>query len=97
MPRLPDNAEIEAYGKALESDFSALGKVAHAGNHMQEELGKMFCLVTGLDTSMGMALWHSLKSDRSQRELLDSAIRCRAADEEWAAEFPRAERAIIIS
>jgi hypothetical protein len=95
MAKLPDDADIDAATAAFEAYFTALGKVAHEWNHMQEELGKVFCIVSGLDNSMGMALWHALKSDRSQRDLLDAAIRTAASDEAWAEKFPAAEQGVV--
>jgi hypothetical protein len=65
MAKLPTSEEVEAAEKALEPYKLALGKVAHAWNHMQEQLGRLFCMVSGLDDSMGMSIWHALKSGRN--------------------------------
>jgi hypothetical protein len=95
MAKLPDHADFDAASAAFEAYFMALGRVAHEWNHMQEELGKVFCVVSGLDNSMGMALWHALKSDRSQRDLLDAAARTATLDEAWAEMFPNAEQGVL--
>ena len=94
MAKLPTIEKIEAAEKALESYKLALGKIAHAWNHMQEQLGMLFCMVSGLDNSMGMGIWHALKSDRSQRDLLEAAIIAAEKDEEWKHDFPKAKKDI---
>ncbi|MBR0993804.1 hypothetical protein JQ580_24060 [Bradyrhizobium japonicum] len=94
MAKLPTEKEIAAAKAALEPYMLALGKVAHSWNHMQEQLGLLFCMITGLDDSMGMGLWHALKSDRSQRDLLQAALEVAAADSEWSDDFPKAKEDI---
>jgi hypothetical protein len=90
---LPDNNGY-GYEKAFNDYFIALGKVAHEWNHMQEEIGKLFCIVAGLDNSMGMAIWHALRSDKLQRDLLEAAVQTAAFDEEWLEQFPHASKSI---
>lgn len=94
MARLPSIEDVEAADKALQPYYSALGKVAHAWNHLHEELGKVFCAATQLDLSIGMAVWHSLKSDRSQREILEGAIIRAAQSEDWMEAHPGAVEGI---
>jgi hypothetical protein len=91
MAKLPTLEEIEAAEAALQPYLLALGKVAHSWNHMQEQLGLLFCIITGLDKTMGMAIWHALKSDRSQRDLIEAAIEAASTDESWASSFPKAK------
>lgn len=88
-PSIDDQIE-----QAFEPYFLALGKVAHEWNHMQEELGKLFCTVVGLGESMGMTLWHSLRSDLAQRQMLVAAAGYMDDDEDWRAKFPKAAEAI---
>jgi hypothetical protein len=95
MARLPTSDEIDAATAALEPYFAALGRVAHSWNHLHEELGKLFCSVSGLELHHGMAIWHKLKSDRSQRDILTGAINARAQESDWAESRPRAAEAII--
>jgi hypothetical protein len=90
MATLQSQEEIDAVTKALEPYFNALGRVAHEWNHLHEELGKVFCAVANLDLSVGMAIWHSLKSDRSQRDILKGAIESASNDEDWTTEHPGA-------
>lgn len=61
---------------------------------MQEQLGVLFCMVAGLNDSMGMAIWHALKSDRSQRDLLEAATEAAAEDKEWTSDFPKGKEDI---
>jgi hypothetical protein len=94
MAKLPSNEEIEAAVTALEPYQLALGKVAHAWNHMQENLGMLFCGLSGLDDTMGLGIWHALKSDRSQRDLLEAAILAASLGEDFNSDFPTAKEDI---
>lgn len=95
MPLLPTKEEIEATNEILKPYFLALGRVAHSWNHLHEELGKVFCALTGLDLSIGMAIWHSLKSDRSQRDILEGALNSAACSSEWTERFPSAKKGVL--
>lgn len=94
MPKFPSQEDIDAANATLQPYLLALGKVANSWNHLHEELGKVFCALTGLDISVGMAIWHSLKSDRSHRDILEGALKSRAADEEWTQQNPNAVKGI---
>jgi hypothetical protein len=94
MARLPSGEEIRVANETLQPYFTALGRVAHAWNHLHEELGKVFCALSELDLSLGMTIWHSLKSDRSQREVLEGVLRRRGQSEEWSGEHPEASDGI---
>ncbi len=94
MARAPTKKESEVGSKALEPYLLALGKVAHSWNHMQEQLGILFCRVAGLDDIMGMAIWHALRSDRSQRDLLQAAIDATEYFSDWTLDFPKAREDI---
>jgi hypothetical protein len=94
MAKLPNKEEIEAAVTALEPYQLALGKVAHAWNHMQENLGLLFCGISGLDDTMGLGIWHALKSDRSQRDLLEAALLAASADEGFTNDLPKAKEDI---
>ncbi len=94
MVKLPAE-EVDAITAALEPYFSLLGRVAHSWNHLHEELGKLFCSVSGLELHHGMAIWHKLKSDRSQRDILKGAISARAQEEDWIKHRPNVEEAIV--
>ena len=82
----PDSVLNETWAPYIVS----LGNVAHAWNHLQEEIGKLFCLVSDLSNSMGMSIWHSSRSDRAQRDMLRGALSARISDEEWAEKYPKA-------
>jgi hypothetical protein len=94
MARFPTKEEVSAYSHTLDAYCKALGKVAHAWNHMQEGLGQLFCDVAGLERSIGMTIWHSLKSDLAQRQMLEAMVAHRAGDDDWAKHHPKAEKAI---
>lgn len=95
MAKLPSQAEIEAADRALQPYFLALGRVAHAWNHLHEELGKVFCAVTGLEVHIGMAIWNSLKNDRSQRDTLESAIYSASSDTDWVMQHHGASEGVL--
>jgi hypothetical protein len=95
MAKLPTDEEIDAVNAALNPYFIALGRVAHSWNHLHEELGKLFCSVTGLELHHGMTIWHTLKSDRSQRDILRGAITARCQESDWVAKRPKAAAAIM--
>jgi hypothetical protein len=94
VAKLPNDEEVDAATAAFAPYFTALGKVAHAWNHLQEEVGRLFCLVAGIDDHMGLAVWHSSKSDRAQRDMLEAALLTAALDEDWAEKHPKAKQAI---
>jgi len=94
MAKLPSEEQLKAAENALTSYHLALGKVAHAWNIMQEQLGMLFCEVAGLDRTMGMGIWHALKSDRTQRDLLEAALTAASRNEEWSRRFPKAKSEI---
>jgi hypothetical protein len=95
MATLPSADELNAIEATLQPYFLALGKVAHSWNHLHEELGKIFCAVTQLDLSVGMAAWHGLRSDRGQRQMLEAAIKGAAESEDWVEEHPGALEGVI--
>lgn len=93
MVKLPDENAINELVTAFEPYYFALGKTAHAWNHLQEELAQLFSDLTGTD-DLGLALWHTLRSDRGQRDLLEAALKSRLEDEEWREKYPRAKEDI---
>jgi len=95
MAKLPSEDDFRAANEILRPYFTALGKVAHTWNHLHEELGKVFCAVTNADLSLGMAIWHSLKSDRSQRDILEGALISAARSEDWNNEHPGTKEGVL--
>jgi hypothetical protein len=91
MAKLPTTDELDAARAAFNPYFAAVGNVVHAWNHLQEELAILFCVVTGLDDTIGLAIWHSTTSDRTQRDMLRAAVSAEAAHEDWTAKFPNAK------
>ncbi len=72
ITRWPTDEEMEV---AFEDYVSALGKVAHAWNYMQEALGNLFVTVAEIDHFVGLAVWFSTQNDRTQREMLRAAAK----------------------
>jgi hypothetical protein len=90
MVKLPSQEQIDA----LQPYFMALGKVAHSWNHLHQELGKVFCALTKLKIQVGMAAWHGLKSDRSQREMLEGVLNSISSSPSWNKRHPGAKTGI---
>ena len=95
MAVLPTQEELDAAEIALRPYFLALGRVAHFWNHLHEELGKLFCSVSCLELYHGMSIWHELKSDRSQRDILRGIVQTRLQEEDWTKQRPKVAEAII--
>jgi hypothetical protein len=95
MAKLPSDEEINVYAVTLDTYCTALGKVAHAWNHMQEELGKLFCLLCDMNLSLGMTIWHSLRSDLAQRQMLRAVVEFRGSDDGWVELHPEAKETIV--
>jgi hypothetical protein len=91
MAKLPTDDDVDGATAAFESYFMAAGRVVHAWNDMQEELGRLFCDITGMSGSMGMAVWHSLRSDLAQRQMLKAAIEQKAGEYDFGRRFPKAQ------
>jgi hypothetical protein len=69
--KFPSEAEMDA----LYAGYTAsVGAVAHAWNHLQEQLAQLFSWVGGRDHQVGLAIWYSMESDRSQQKMLRAAI-----------------------
>lgn len=69
--RVPSDEKME---ETFSPYLMALGRVAHSWNHLQEALGKLFCTVTKMESAVGLSIWHSVLSDRTQREMLRAAL-----------------------
>jgi hypothetical protein len=94
VAKLPSEEEVDASVAAFAPYFTALGKVAHAWNQLQEELARLFCLVARIDDEIGLAIWHSQTNDRAQRNMLEAAMLTAASDEVWVEKHPKAQQAI---
>lgn len=94
MAKLPSEEQVNELTAAFEPYYAAVGRTAHAWNHLQDELANLFADLTELD-SLGLALWHALKSDRTQRDVLEAAAKAKGEDEEWLSGFPKAKDDIL--
>jgi hypothetical protein len=65
----------ETHARTLEPYLRAVGSVAYHWNHLQEALGYLFARIINVDHNVGLAVWHALTSDRSQREILKAAAK----------------------
>ena len=62
--------------KAFRPYAVALGQFALAWNDLHVALGMLFCTVMGGGFSNpALAIWHELKADRAQRDILKAAAR----------------------
>lgn len=69
-------------GAKIRPYFTAVGRVAHAWNQLQEALGQLFAEVVGSNHRVILAIWYSSKSDRAQHEMLRAAI-VGSGDNRW--------------
>jgi hypothetical protein len=60
--------------RAFEAYTLALGKVAHAWNYLHEKLARLFCVITGAEPAISLAIWYSTTNERAQRDMLKAAI-----------------------
>lgn len=70
---MPPNTED--FVRRFDEYVSAVGKVAHAWNYLQEGLGQMFSvLMRPAPEGVSLAVWHSQQNDRAQRRMFRAAI-----------------------
>lgn len=93
MARLPSHKEIEeAIATTWQPYVTALGKVAHSWNFLQESLAQLFAEIMG-SGSLALAVWYSSNDDRTQRRMLRAATE-RLPEDRWAT-FPNAKADIL--
>jgi hypothetical protein len=61
----------------MDQYFEALGAVAHNWNNLHEHLGQLFATFSANDRlrHIALAVWYSTDSDRTQRAMLEEAVR----------------------
>jgi len=84
MPKKRSPADRISYSHKIYAPYvAALGQLALAWNGFHETLSLLFCRLvaekhppTKFDNTSGqlLAIWHALKSDRGQREILQAAV-----------------------
>lgn len=70
--KLPSRAER---ARILKPYATELAKLILAWNDLHETLGQLFWLATGTETVVAISIWHELKSDRTQRDVLRQAAK----------------------
>jgi hypothetical protein len=76
--------------------IQAAGEVVHAWNRLQEALKEVFATVTKMPRPMAYSIWHSLRSDLSQRDMLRAAISALPDDDLLFSRFPDAKGDILM-
>jgi hypothetical protein len=76
---IPPDTEIATVFLAY---ATAVGKVAHAWNYLQERLARIFVAITAIDHSIALAIWYSTENDRAQRSMLQAVIEV-SPDDRW--------------
>lgn len=80
-PLHPSRITKRSYtGRLFSKHALAVGRLTLAWNSLHEQLGKLFWTITGGDSAVVLSAWHSLKSDRSQRDMLKAAANSRFGD-----------------
>jgi hypothetical protein len=87
--------DIKSADEVFNSYVSALGRVAHSWNTLQEALGELFWTVTEMDKATAFAVWYSTPNDRAQRGMLSAAIDAKMPDPFNTAEKPPKKRVIF--
>lgn len=87
--RRPTNKEIEGVWKPY---ISAVGRVAHSWNFLQESLALLFAAIMETER-FALAVWYSSNDDRTQRHMLRAAIDC-LPHANWP-QFPTAKEDIL--
>ena len=82
----------EAFDAAFEPYIKAAGEVVNAWNKMQEQLNLVFVEVTGMSKDMATSIWHSVRSDSLQRDMLLAAVDAILQDEDPKKRDTRMER-----
>jgi hypothetical protein len=68
---VPPDDELNA---AFTPYIVAAGEVVNSWNKLQEQLNLVFAAITGMPKDMATSIWHSLRSDSLQRDMLLAAI-----------------------
>jgi hypothetical protein len=84
----------DAFDTGFAPYITAVGEVVNAWNKMQEQLNKLFVAVTGMSSGMASSIWHSVRSDSLQRDLLAAAVRA-TPNEKWASRHPEAKADLL--
>lgn len=69
--------------EAFEAYCLALGKVAHAWNYLHEKFAGLFAVVSATDHEIAEAIWHAVKNERSQRDMLLEAAKACVRLNKW--------------
>lgn len=68
-------ASLEEIEEAFDLYTAAVGRVAAAWNRLHDRMENLFCKIMNADSELLSAVWHSTYSDRSQRQMLEAAIK----------------------
>jgi hypothetical protein len=68
---VPPDDELNA---AFTPYIVAVGEVVNSWNKLQEQLNLVFVAISGMPKDMATSIWHSLRSDSLQRDMLLAAI-----------------------
>jgi hypothetical protein len=90
MAALPSNPKSGIAINSLDPYKPAFSKVVYAWNGMQQSLGLLFCEISGLDGKMGLGIWHALKNNRVQYDLLEAALAAASTDGDFTSQLPKA-------
>lgn len=87
--------DIEAeYQAASDAVALGVGRVSIAWNAMQEAFGHLFGTVCNTDDAIGRAVWLSTDNDRTQRYMLEAAVKAAPASR-WPDDATRAKEDFI--
>jgi len=73
----------ELVGEAFDLYTAAVGRVVTAWNSLHDRLESLFWKIIETDPGMALAIWRSSFSDRSQRQMLEAAIKASVRHPAW--------------
>lgn len=88
---LPDKKAIERANALWARYIAALGQVASAWNHLQQELGQLFTTLSGTDRHIALTIWNSSSDDRTQRRMLSAVLHVSDDETGWVVAYPSAQ------
>ena len=90
---IPPDEDLEA---AFAPYIRAAGEVVNAWNRLQETLKDVFAAITKMPRDMAYAIWHSSRSDSTQRDMLRAAIAATDNNEPWVVRLPTAKSDLML-
>lgn len=73
---------------AYDQHHAAIGRIANGWAELHENLCAVFLAATKIDSAIGGAIWHSIRSDLGQRQMLSEVLKAPVDPDHWST-WPR--------